>query len=261
MRLETLHVEVEGDVGILTLDRPDARNAMNPQMGRDLVRAASWLAYESPLRALVFTGAGPAFCAGGDLRWFSEALERDDVDLVREVRKDADVLHQAVADFDQVPYPIIAAVGGPAIGAGFSLALMCDLRIAAEDARFGCGYGGIGASPDGGMSYFLPRIVGRARALELLLEDAVMDAESARAEGIVSAVVPREGLLDAALERARALAAKPEHYVRSVKRLLRTSLDSSLGEHLQAERHLIAHSMGTTDLYERVTAFARRAKG
>src|ERR687891_1212157 len=187
--LETLQIEVDGPVGTLTLNRPDALNAMSPELIGELTIAAAWLADRAPIRALIVTGAGRAFCAGGDVNWFKRGVDDPDVDLPSEVRRGAEVLHQAIVDFRRLPYPVIAAVNGVAAGAGFSLALMCDLRIASSEAAFVCAYGRIGASPDGGMTYFLPRVVGPAKALELLLNDPLLSADAALEAGIVSKVV------------------------------------------------------------------------
>jgi 2-(1,2-epoxy-1,2-dihydrophenyl)acetyl-CoA isomerase len=175
--------------------------------------------------------------------------------LPSEVRRGAEVLHQAIIDFRRIPYPVIAAVNGVAAGAGFSLALMCDTRLASEEAAFVCAYGRIGASPDGGMTYFLPRVVGPSRAIELLLNDPLMSATDARAEGIVAEVIPADRLMDAAHEKARELAAKAPYYVRMSKLLVARSLENPLADHLQLERHGIADSMATDDLREGVTAF------
>jgi enoyl-CoA hydratase/carnithine racemase len=150
---------------------------------------------------------------------------------------------------------VIAAVNGPAAGAGFSLALACDVRIAASSAFFAPAYGRIGASPDGGMTYFLPRVVGPSRALELLLEDPNLGAEDAREMGLVSEVVAPEELPEVARARAEKLAAMAPHYVRMAKKLCETSLDHTITEHLQLERHGIADSMATQDLREGVAAF------
>jgi enoyl-CoA hydratase/carnithine racemase len=171
------------------------------------------------------------------------------------VRRGAETLHSAIVDLRRIPHPVIAAVNGPAAGAGFSLALACDLRIASEAAFFAPGYGRIGASPDGGMTYFLPRVVGPARALELLLEDPDLSAEDAKAEGIVSAVAPAEELAARALAKAEKLAKLPPHYVRMSKLLVGGSIEHTLTEHLQLERHGIADSMATEDARIGVTAF------
>ena len=150
---------------------------------------------------------------------------------------------------------MIGAVNGVAAGAGFSLALMCDVRIASTNAAFVCAYGRIGASPDGGMTYFLPRVVGPDRALQLLLNDPLLSADDALEMGIVSKVVGPDELLPEAHAKAQKLAAKAPHYVRMAKLLIGQSPDNSLTEHLQVERHGIADSMGTEDLREGVTAF------
>jgi 2-(1,2-epoxy-1,2-dihydrophenyl)acetyl-CoA isomerase len=253
--LETLRIEVEGDIGTLTLNRPKVLNAMSPELIGELVTAAAWLADRAPLRGLIVTGAGRAFSAGGDVNWFKRGLEESGEYLASDVRRGAEVLHQAIVDFRRIPYPVIGAINGVAAGAGFSLALMCDLRIASEDAAFVCAYGRIGASPDGGMTYFLPRVVGPSRALELLLEDPILSADQAREDGIVTEVVPADRLADTVRERAAELAARAPHYVRMSKLLVSHSLENGITEHLQLERHGIADSMATEDLREGVTAF------
>jgi len=253
--LETLEIEIDGPIGTMTLNRPDSLNAMSPQMLGELPVAASWLADRAPIRALIVTGAGRAFCSGGDVNWFKQGVEDESVDLPAEVRRDVEVLHQAIIDFRRLPYPTIAAINGPAAGAGMSLALSCDFRIASEDAFLAIAYGRIGASPDGGMTYFLPRVVGPSRALELALNDPNLAAKSALAEGLVSEVVPAEELIPRAREKAAKLATKAPYYVRMAKRLLHESIENSLNDHLQLERHGIADSMGTEDLRRGVTAF------
>src|SRR6476659_8908881 len=246
--LNTLRIEIDGDVGTLTLDRPDAFNAMSPEMIGEMTVAFGWLADRAPLRALVLTGAGKAFCAGGDVTWFRKGVESEEIDLPSSVRRGAEVLHQAIVDLRRIPYPVIAAVNGPAAGAGFSLALACDMRIASGAAFFAPAYGRIGASPDGGMTYFLPRVVGPSRALEILLEDPDMTAEQALAERLVTEVVAPEELMDSARAKAEKLAAKAPYYVRMSKILCGQSIEHTLTEHLQLERHGIADSMATEDL-------------
>ena len=253
--LQTMTLELDGEIGTLTLNRPDRLNAMSPELIGELVVASSWLADRAELRALIVTGAGRAFSSGGDVTWFKKGVDAEGFDLPADVRRGADVLHQAIVDFRRIPYPVIGAVNGVAAGAGFSLALMCDTRIASEEAAFVCAYGRIGASPDGGMTYFLPRMVGPARAVELLLNDPLLSAQQALDQGIVTEVVPAGELMDRAHEKARKLAAKAPHYIRMCKQLVGSSLDNTLADHLQLERHGIADSMATSDLREGVTAF------
>jgi len=253
--LKTMSLEVDGEIGTLTLNRPDSFNAMSPELIGELVLASGWLADRAPLRGLIVTGAGKAFSSGGDVNWFKKGVDSEEFDLPSDVRRGADVLHQAIVDFRRIPYPVVGAINGVAAGAGFSLALMCDTRIASEEAAFVCAYGRIGATPDGGMTYFLPRMVGPARAVELLLNDPVLSAQQALEERIVAEVVPAGELMDRAREKAEKLAAKAPHYVRKCKELVAVSLDNSLADHLQLERHGIADSMATEDLREGVTAF------
>lgn len=253
--LKTLDLEIDGQIGTLTLNRPDAFNAMSPEMILEMTVVFAWLADRSGLRGLIVTGAGTAFCAGGDVNTFQEGVRSDEIDLPSEVRRGAEALHQAIVDLRRIPFPVIAAVNGPAAGAGFSLALACDTRIASESAFFACAYGRIGASPDGGMTYFLPRVVGPSRALEILLDDPNMSAQDALAERLVSEVAPAEELMERARERAEELAARAPYYVKMAKRLTGVSIENSLTEHLQLERHGIADSMATEDLRIGVEAF------
>ncbi len=254
-KLETLTFDIDGEIGTLTLNRPKSLNAMSPEMIDELPTIATWLADSAPLRALIVTGAGRAFCAGGDVTWFKRGLDDDAHDLSADLRHRVDVLHQAIVDFRRIPFPVIAAVNGPAAGAGLSLALMCDVRIASEDAFFAVAYGRIGASPDGGMTYFLPRLLGPSRAIELMLNDPNLSAEEAHALGLVGQVVPADRLMEAARDKAAELAAKAPYYVRMAKGLVAQSLDNTLADHLQLERHAIADSMETEDAREGISAF------
>jgi 2-(1,2-epoxy-1,2-dihydrophenyl)acetyl-CoA isomerase len=254
-QLNTIRIEVDGEIGTLTLDRPDAFNAMSPELIGEMTVAFAWLADRAKLRGLIITGAGKAFCAGGDVTWFRKGAESGEIDLPSDVRRGAEVLHQAIVDLRRIPYPVIGAINGPAAGAGFSLALACDIRIASGAAFFAPAYGRIGASPDGGMTYFLPRVVGPSKALELLLEDPNLNAQDAQAMGLVSAVVAPDELADVARAKAEALAKMAPHYVRMAKYLCGVSLDNSITEHLQLERHGIADSMATEDLRQGVETF------
>jgi enoyl-CoA hydratase/carnithine racemase len=253
--LNTLQIEIDGDLAILTLNRPDAFNAMSPELIGELVVAMAWLADQGEFRALIVTGAGAAFCAGGDVTWFRKGIEAEDHDISADVRRGADALHQAIIDLHRIEQPVIAAVNGPAAGAGFSLALACDLRIAADGAFFAPAYGRIGASPDGGMTYFLPRVLGPAKALQLLLEDPNLKADAALEMGLVTEVVPGDELMARARERAEKLTKLAPHYVKMAKRLVGVSLENGIADHLQLERHGIADSMATEDARRGVTAF------
>jgi 2-(1,2-epoxy-1,2-dihydrophenyl)acetyl-CoA isomerase len=253
--LNTMRIEIEDEIATLTLDRPDAFNAMSPELIGELGVATAWLADQGEFRALIVTGAGKAFCAGGDVNWFRKGIEDPDHDISADVRRGAEALHSAIVDLRRVEQPVIAAINGPAAGAGFSLALACDIRVSAESAFLAPAYGRIGASPDGGMTYFLPRVVGPAKALELLLDDPNLKAPDALAMGLVSEVVPDDQLMDRARERAAELGGLAPHYVKMAKSLVGTSLEHTITEHLQLERHGIADGLGTEDARLGVTAF------
>lgn len=253
--LNTLRIEIEDEIATLTLDRPDAFNAMSPELIGELPLATGYLADSAPIRALIVTGAGRAFCAGGDINWFQKGVEEEGIDISAGVRHGAEVMHQAIIDLRRMAVPVIAAVNGPAAGAGFSLALACDVRVASEDAFFAPAYGRVGLSPDGGMTYFLPRVVGPAKALELLLEDPNLPAAEALSMGLVTEVVPGDQVMDRARGRAAKLAKLAPHYVKMAKRLVGVSLENGIADHLQLERHGIADSMATEDLRSGVTAF------
>jgi 2-(1,2-epoxy-1,2-dihydrophenyl)acetyl-CoA isomerase len=254
-QLNTMRIEIDGEIGTLTLDRPDAFNAMSPEMIGEMIVAFGWLADQAPLRGLIVTGAGKAFCAGGDVTWFRKGVESDEIDLPSDVRRGAEALHQAIIDLRRIPYPVVAAINGPAAGAGFSLALACDMRISSSAAFFAPAYGRIGASPDGGMTYFLPRVVGPSKALELLLEDPNLSAADAKELGLVREVVEPDELMSSAQALTGELAKKAPHYVRMAKKLVGVSIENSINDHLQLERHGIADSMATEDLRNGVETF------
>jgi 2-(1,2-epoxy-1,2-dihydrophenyl)acetyl-CoA isomerase len=254
-QLNTLRIEIDGEIGTLTLDRPDAFNAMSPEMIGEMIVAFGWLADRAPLRGLIITGSGKAFCAGGDVTWFRKGVESDEIDLPSDVRRGAEALHQAIIDLRRIPYPVVAAINGPAAGAGFSLALACDMRISSSAAFLAPAYGRIGASPDGGMTYFLPRVVGPSKALEILLEDPNMSAAEAKELNLVREVVEPDELMASARALAGELAKKAPHYVRMAKLLCGVSIENSIHDHLQLERHGIADSMATEDLRNGVETF------
>ena len=253
--LNTLRIEIDEEIATLTLDRPDAFNAMSPELIGELTVATGYLADSAPIRALIVTGAGRAFCSGGDINWFQKGIDEEGFDVSADVRRGAEVMHQAIIDLRRIPVPVVAAVNGPAAGAGFSLALACDIRIASEDAFFAPAYGRVGLSPDGGMTYFLPRVVGPTKALELLLDDPNLPAAEALSMGLVTEVVPGDQVMDRARERAAKLARLAPHYVKMAKSLVGVSLENGIADHLQLERHGIADGIATEDARAGIKAF------
>jgi enoyl-CoA hydratase/carnithine racemase len=245
---------MQGDVAVLTLNRPEVDNAMNGALLHELADATQRLVAQRDLRGLVVAGAGRSFSRGGDLVEYREQLEEEGFDPVTHGNRSTAALASTIGNLRRIGCPVVAAVNGQAAGAGFSLALACDARVAARQAVFHFAYGMIGASPDGGMSWLLPRVVTPARALELLLEQPVLRAPRALEEGLVSEVVPADELLEASLRRVRRLGAIAPHSIRSVKRLLARSLDLPLEEHLELERAAFATGLATEDLRNGITA-------
>jgi enoyl-CoA hydratase/carnithine racemase len=253
--LNTLRIEIDDEIGTLTLNRPDAFNAMSPELIGELTLATGYLADSAPIRALIVTGAGRAFCSGGDINWFQKGIDEEGFDVSADVRRGAEVMHQAIIDLRRIQVPVVAAVNGPAAGAGFSLALACDIRVASEDAFFAPAYGRVGLSPDGGMTYFLPRVLGPTKALELLLDDPNLPAAEALSMGLVTEVVPGDQTMDRARERAAKLAKLAPHYVKMAKSLVGVSLENGIADHLQLERHGIADGIATEDARAGIKAF------
>jgi len=247
-----LRVEVDGPVATLTLDRPAALNALTVPVKVALREALESLAADRGVRAVILTGAGRAFCAGQDL---AERDEPDAAPLEVEVRERYNPIIRALRSMGQ---PVIAAVNGVAAGAGASLAFACDLRIAAEDARFVLAFGRLGLVPDSGATWFLPRLVGSGKAAELALVGDAVDAAEALRLGLVSRVVPAERLMD----EARALAAKiangPPLAFALTKGALQRAMTIDLDEALEGEAKLQGIAGASADHAEGLAAFREK---
>src|SRR5436190_6337278 len=199
MNFEFLILDRRDGVATITLNRPDAYNALDLALGRELFHASLEVDEDADVRCVVITGAGKAFCAGGDVKGFVDNLPRIGV-LVKELTT---YLHGAVSRLTRSPKPVIMAVNGVAAGGGFSFALSGDLVVAAESARFTMAYSKIAATPDGSSSYFLPRLIGLRRTLELYLTNRVLSAREALEWGLVTRVVPDAELAPAVDALAR----------------------------------------------------------
>lgn len=247
---DTLLKAIDGTVVTLTLNRPDALNALNADLRTALLAAVKAAARDDAVRALVITGAGRGFCAGADLRGGSgERAFR------RVLRAEYNPLIEMIRG---CPKPVIAAVNGVAAGAGFSLALATDLVVASEDARFVPAFHRIGLVPDSGLARVLVRTLGRHRALEILLGERHLDARAAEAAGLVAAVVPAETLAATAAQLAQRLAGGPTRGIALTKRLLAQAEDATLAETLEAEAALQAVAGRTEDHAEGVAAFSEK---
>jgi 2-(1,2-epoxy-1,2-dihydrophenyl)acetyl-CoA isomerase len=247
---ETLRSARDGAVLTLTLDRPDALNALNEALRKELLAALKVAARDDEVRAIVITGAGRGFCAGADLRGGSG--ERD---FRRVLRAEYNPLIEAIR---RLPKPVVAAVNGVAAGAGVSLALAADLVIASEDARFVPAFDRIGLVPDSGLARTLVRALGRHRAFELLVVQRPLSAADAQAMGLVAAVVPAAALAEETRSLAARLAAGPTAGIGLTKRLLNAAEDATLIETLEAEAALQDLAGRTEDHAEGVAAFTEK---
>ena len=247
-----LRVEVDGPVVTLTLDRPEALNALTVPVKVALRDALESIAGDRAVRAVILTGAGLAFCAGQDL---AERDEPDAAPLDVEVRERYNPIIRALRSMGQ---PVIAAVNGVAAGAGASLAFACDIRIAAEEARFVLAFGRIGLVPDSGATWFLPRLVGPAKAAELALVGEGVDAGEALRIGLVSKVVPGDQLLAEARAIADRIADGAPLAMALTKSALERSMSIDLDEALDGEAKLQGLAGASADHAEGLAAFREK---
>ncbi len=247
-----LRVEVDGAVATLTLDRPEALNALTVPVKVALRQAFESLSADRAVRAVILTGAGRAFCAGQDL---AEREQPDAAPLEAEVRDRYNPIIRAIRSMGQ---PVMAAVNGVAAGAGASLALACDLRICAEEARFVLAFGRIGLVPDSGATWFLPRIVGPAKAAELALVGDQVDATEALRLGLVSHVVPADRLLVEARALAERIAEGAPLAMALTKEALQRSATITLDEALEGEAKLQGIAGASRDHAEGLAAFREK---
>jgi enoyl-CoA hydratase len=229
---KTLIYEKSDSIAYVTLHRPQVLNIYNIQMRDDLYQVLQAIRDDPEVRVAIFKGAGEkAFCAGADL---SEFLTAPSPVIARQVRFGRDVWGL----FLSIPQPLIAAVHGYVLGSGIEIALCCDIRIASEDARFGLPEVGLGIIPAAGGTQTLPRIIGRGRALEMLLTNRWLTSEEAFQFGLVNRVVPKDKLLDTAGELAKKIASYDPQAVRNAKQAVVRGLDLSLAEGLYLEKML-----------------------
>ena len=251
-----IELEQDGPLAILRFNRPEQYNALNPEMAAELLDAVVEVNNNPSMRALMVTGKGGAFHAGGDIKWFvtkgedlPKALERMIVDL-----------HAFISRLIRMPKPVVAAVNGPAAGAGFSLAMGCDLVLARADAVFTVGYTRIGATPDGGSTFYLARLLGMRRALELVFTNRVLSAQEAQEWGLVNRVLPEESFEQDARAFAMELAEGPTWAFGRSKELLYHSANHELEAQLELEARGIIDSTRTADFREGTKAFVEKRK-
>lgn len=260
---DVVKTERQGAVLEVILNRPDRLNAMNFDLIDGIYRGI--LQGKDPaIRAVLIRGEGRGFCAGGDIREFAKLLGSTQgaspmgVPPMGVPREMPDRLHQMIEQVRALPKPVIAVVHGPCAGAGLSLVLACDLAIVSAESKFNLAYVGIGLSPDGSSSYFLPRHVGMKRALEIFLTGKNMTAEEILELGLVNRVVPAGEVLGEGRQMAQMLAMGPTACYARVKQLVNASYQNSLHDQLALETDLICKSSETDDFRAGITAFLEK---
>jgi enoyl-CoA hydratase/carnithine racemase len=241
--LSTIQVRIEEGVALVTLNRPDKRNAVNDEMREEMTAAFARLGAEAAVRVAVLTGAGPAFCAGGDLT----------VSTAPDPRRP-----RIIEPLDKFDKPVIAAINGVAFGGGLELALACDLRIASHAARFALPEVRIGSIPASGGTQRLPAVVGPTLAAQMVLTGEPIDAAHALAAGLVSQLCGPEALLDTAMALARTIARNAPLAVSAAKRALRVAAGTHRGENLDFERALFNELVLSEDRAEGRRAFREK---
>jgi len=248
-------VSISDSIGTVTLNRPERLNAFFGTMRDEIAEALEELAGRDDVRVVVVTGRGKAFCAGADVRYMADLLERkayDEANLLVTAGR------RVIRAILEMPKPVIAALNGPAAGGGANLALACDLRIASERASIGQTFNRIGLAPDWGGSWLVPRLVGRGRAAELFFLADMLDASEAERIGLVNRVVPHEELESHVHDLALRLAAKPARPLALAKEALRRSLSASLEEMLDFEVRAQNEAFRSPDALEGTRAFVQK---
>jgi 2-(1,2-epoxy-1,2-dihydrophenyl)acetyl-CoA isomerase len=253
MNFETVIYDLNGAVATIRMNRPDALNALSLQLGRDLKSAVDRTQSDGA-RAVILTGSGRAFCAGGDLREM-QAIGQAEGRIEAFLDSPLKALHEVVRAIREAPIPFIAAVNGICAGAGVNFALACDMVLASDDAAFRQAFVRIGLSPDCGGTFFLPRAVGEKIAAELLMTGDSISAERAFELGMINRVVPAAQLDTAAMELAARLAIGPTASIARIKKMLNASSSNDLTSQLALEAECQLESGRSADFREGIGAF------
>lgn len=260
MTAQHVLTDVKDGIGIITFNRPEVLNALSPEMTDALIAVTSRFERDPAVRCVVLRGAGDHFMAGGDVKGFHKALHENREAHLAALEMRVVKVHQIFYQLRRMAKPVLASVQGAAAGIGLSMILAADLAISSDDAYFTLAYRHVGLSADGGSTYFLPRIVGERRALEIALLGERFTAEKARDVGILNWLVPRADLADETTKLARNLADGPTVALGIAKKLIRSSFDNSWDEHSHREAEGLAAAAATADHIEGVTAFVEKRK-
>ena len=248
---DSLVFEIKDGVGLIRLNRPDDGNVITLEMANEMLDVAIRCDEDPEVRAVVLTGSGKMFCAGGDLKAFAAQGQR----VSGYLKKVTQAFHGVISRFNWMDAPVVGAINGTAAGGGFSLALTTDIAIAAESAKFTMAYTKVGLAPDGSSSYFLARLVGLRRAKEMALLNPVLSAKQALEWGLINRVVADDQVLPAALEIASHLAKGPTRAFGEAKRLILSGATESLESQMEKESRAISALAGKADGREGVAAF------
>jgi enoyl-CoA hydratase/carnithine racemase len=247
--------EARDGVGVITLDRPDQRNSMTSELLDAFARASAAARADADLRALVVTGTGSCFSAGAD---FTAGVQRGGAELPPHERSYA--MYEPFLSLLDVAVPIVGALNGHAVGGGFGLALVCDLRIAAREAKYGANFVAVGLAPGMSISFLLPRLIGVARASEMLLTGRLVDGAEAERLGVVNRAVPADQVMGEAMALARTIADNAPFAVRATKAAIRRGLAEAARAAARAESHEQAHSLTMDDAREGMAALLAKRK-
>jgi len=254
MPYQTLNVDIDDHLATISLNRPDAYNAINLQLARELLDATTQVDEDPDVRCVVVTGVGKAFCAGGDVKEFHDQLSR----ISAHLKQLTGSLHGAISRIVGMPKPVIAAVNGVVAGAGLGLMLACDLSYAVENATLTVAYTRIGANPDASLTFWLPRLVGMRRAFELIYLNRMLTAREAFAWGLFNGVIATDKFTDEVFGVARQIAEGPTRAYARSKKLCNLSLSQTLESQLEFEAREISDNGKTDDFREGVLAFVRK---
>jgi len=255
MSASTVKVDKKGAIALITFNRPEVFNTLSLELAMDLLAAALTCARDPSTRAVVITGAGQHYCFGGDLK----AMASKGNAAGPYLREAVTYMNAAISQFVRMDAPVIAAVNGTAAGAGVGFALMADLIVAAESAKFNLAYTGVGLTPDAGTTFLLPRTIGAKRAMEMLLLNPSLTADKALEWGLVNRVVPDQNLLSEAMKLAEQLASGPLRSFGKSKRLVAQAL-GLFESQLVVEGETIATQVGTAEAQEGITAFLAKRR-
>ncbi len=249
-------MSIQNNVAIISFNRPEAMNSLNYEMAEELASITDQIIYDNTIRAVLLRGAGPLFMAGGDIRFFHQSLETMPKGVLKLVR----CVNGSISNLLNTTKPVVACVHGSVAGIGMSFMMAADLVIAGENTQFTMAYSKLGISPDGGATYFLPRIVGYKKAMELALLSEVINAKQAQDLGLINWIAPENQLEENTIHILNKLTNGPTKAYALTKQLIRQSGHNSLEQQLEAEAASFSHLSQTVDFRTGVNSFLNKTK-